>query len=682
MPYQGRQLGVGVRSRFIYTAAGGQTTFSGADSNGRTLAYQDGAYVDVFLNGVCLVPTTDFTATTKTSISLISGATASDVVEIVCYDIATMADTVSKSQGGTFDGAVTVDGNFTVDNGTIKLDGNYPTGTGNVALGNAALDDASLTGSYNTAIGSSALTANTTATYNTAVGYIALLANTSGQYNTAIGAATMEANTTGNENAALGLGALNRNTSGSYNTALGRSSLEFNTTASYNVAVGRQAMYLNTLGASNSALGQQALYSNTTGSHNTALGDNALALNTTQSYNTAVGNRAAYQNTTGVVTAFGHDAAGDNTTGLYNTAIGQSSLALNTTSSNNTAVGFTALYSNTGGSNTAVGMQALTNNTTASDNTALGYQAGYSNTTGFRNVFIGGRGAGYSVTTGYQNTFVGDYSGRLATTGNDNTFLGQYTGQAITTASGNTFIGASAGALVTSGQKNTILGKYTGNQGGLDIRTSSNNIVLSDGDGNPMMYWHGGLTSPIWILKNPTTNQWTMRFENTASSNPYGLFVQFPNAAPDDNIRNFIVCADSVADRFIVRSDGDVLNHDNSYGGISDQKLKQQITDASSQWDDIKALQVRKYKMNDDVEAYGDSDQHWRLGVIAQELEASGMSGLVKESPDTDADNNDLGTTTKTVKYSILYMKAVKALQEAMERIETLEAKVTALENA
>ena len=56
------------------------------------------------------------------------------------------------------------------------------------------------------------------------------------------------------------------------------------------------------------------------------------------------------------------------------------------------------------------------------------------------------------------------------------------------------------------------------------------------------------------------------------------------------------------------------------------------------------------------------------------------MSGLVKSSPDTDADNNDLGTVTKGVKYSILYMKAVKALQEAMTRIETLETKVAALE--
>jgi hypothetical protein len=84
--------------------------------------------------------------------------------------------------------------------------------------------------------------------------------------------------------------------------------------------------------------------------------------------------------------------------------------------------------------------------------------------------------------------------------------------------------------------------------------------------------------------------------------------------------------------------------------------------------------------MKSDV-ATGDSDAHWRLGVIAQEVEEAGMSGLIKNSPDKDADNNDLGTTTKEVKYSILYMKAVKALQEAMTRIETLEAKVTALEN-
>ena len=69
-----------------------------------------------------------------------------------------------------------------------------------------------------------------------------------------------------------------------------------------------------------------------------------------------------------------------------------------------------------------------------------------------------------------------------------------------------------------------------------------------------------------------------------------------------------------------------------------------------------------------------------RLGVIAQEVEAAGMSGLVLENIDRDEDMNDLGTVTKAVNYSILYMKAVKALQEAMTRIEALETKVTALE--
>ena len=53
----------------------------------------------------------------------------------------------------------------------------------------------------------------------------------------------------------------------------------------------------------------------------------------------------------------------------------------------------------------------------------------------------------------------------------------------------NTFVGASAGYNITTGAKNTILGRYDGNQGGLDIRTSSNYIVLSDGDGNPRMYY-------------------------------------------------------------------------------------------------------------------------------------------------------------------------------------------------
>jgi hypothetical protein len=119
---------------------------------------------------------------------------------------------------------------------------------------------------------------------------------------------------------------------------------------------------------------------------------------------------------------------------------------------------------------------------------------------------------------------------------------------------------------------------------------------------------------------------------------------------------------------FIVWTNGNVQNTNNSYTAISDIKLKENIVDANSQWDDIKALQVRNYNLKE-------GQTHRQIGLIAQEVEPL-SPGLVYESPDRDEDGNDLGTVTKSVNYSVLYMKAVKALQEAMERIETLEGMV------
>jgi hypothetical protein len=120
-----------------------------------------------------------------------------------------------------------------------------------------------------------------------------------------------------------------------------------------------------------------------------------------------------------------------------------------------------------------------------------------------------------------------------------------------------------------------------------------------------------------------------------------------------------------------VYSNGNVVNTNNSYGAISDIKLKENIVDADPQWDDLKALQVRKYNFKEET---GHST-HTQIGLIAQEAELV-SPGLVTESPDRDEDGNDLGTVTKSVNYSVLYMKAVKALQEAMERIEVLEQRL------
>ena len=140
---------------------------------------------------------------------------------------------------------------------------------------------------------------------------------------------------------------------------------------------------------------------------------------------------------------------------------------------------------------------------------------------------------------------------------------------------------------------------------------------------------------------------------------------------------------------FRVYTNGNVQNTNNNYGSISDQNLKENIIDATSQWDDIKALQVRKYNFR---EATG-HQTHTQLGLIAQEVETV-SPGLV-ETTDVregetcqDADGNQL-ESIKSINYSVLYMKAVKALQEAQTRIETLEsqhadllARVTALEAA
>lgn len=496
MPYLGRSPGTGVRSRYIYTATASQTAFSGADDNGATLSYMDGTYVDVYMNGVLLKPVTDYAATTKTSIVLTANAAASDLIEIITYDVASIADTVSKANGGTFDANVTIAGNATISddltvdtstlvvdatnnrvgvgnaapnatldvNGTIKLDGNYPVGTSNVALGDTALDDASFSGAN-----------------NVAVGHAAMSATTSGNFNSAVGAYSLSSNTTGSSNASSGSGALENNSIGS--------------------------------------------------------------------------------------------------------------------------------------SNSAFGAGALTANTTASNNTAVGKDAGGSNSTGENNTFLG-KGAGYSSTS-----------------------------------SSNTYVGHDAGLLITSGTKNTVLGRHNGNQHGLDIRTSNNQVVISDGDGNPRMYIDSNGANTLMSYSSNLTAR------NSNSAGTSNAFLTGIYSSTN------VVSGGTVSLR--LWTNGNIQNTNNSYTALSDQKLKENIVDANPQWDDIKALRVCNYNMIE-------GQTHRQIGLIAQEVETV-SPGLVYETPDKDDDGNDLGTVTKSVNYSVLYMKAVKALQEAMERIETLE---------
>jgi hypothetical protein len=246
-----------------------------------------------------------------------------------------------------------------------------------------------------------------------------------------------------------------------------------------------------------------------------------------------------------------------------------------------------------------------------------------------------------------------------------------YTEQMRIDSSGNVAIGTSTiGSapltLYSSASRTMYQGSSTGTGNGNGFTTGNN----------------GGADAFVWNYENgfiqfATNNTERMRIDSigsttiTCDATATGLKIVHAGGSGESR-RFFQGNYSSSTESYRVWTNGDVENTNGNYGAISDAKLKENVVDASSQWGDIKDIRVRNYN-------FIEGQTHTQIGVVAQEVETV-SPGLVSDRPDVDEDGNDLGTTTKSVKYSVLYMKAVKALQEAMERIETLEAKVAALE--
>jgi len=132
---------------------------------------------------------------------------------------------------------------------------------------------------------------------------------------------------------------------------------------------------------------------------------------------------------------------------------------------------------------------------------------------------------------------------------------------------------------------------------------------------------------------------------------------------------NHFVCANgNFTGIFLVRDSGNALNTNNSYGGLSDIKLKENIVDASPKLDKLNKVRVVNYNLKD-------NPNQKLIGVIAQELENI-FPSMIEESKDIDKDGNDLGTTTKSVKYSVFVPMLIKAIQEQQAQIEELKAKI------
>jgi hypothetical protein len=453
---------------------------------------------------------------------------------------------------------------------------------------------------------------------------------------------------TGNYNVALGSATLGVNTSGAQSFGGGWRSLWSNTTGSYNVALGHQSMYLNTTGSNNTALGFTAMQSNTTGGSNTAVGYNALQSNTTASNNTAVGYQAGYSNTTGNLTAIGKGALYSNTTGAGNTAVGDlNPLYFNTTGNFNVALGNQGLTSNTTGSNnTALGYQTLVYNTTASNNTAVGYQAGYSNTTGTQTTVFGAF-AGYSNTTANYNTFIGQNAGYF-TTGGSNTFIGQRS------------TGSGAGQYVTTGTKNTIIGGYDGNLGGLDIRTSSNYIVLSDGDGNPRFYLDGSGFGYLNTVTKRGLGQLSIDYAGNVAA---GMGINDSTSTGGSSFINFQTGG---------TNRGSISNSGNtavSYNTTSDYRLKENVAPMTGALATVAQLKPVTYDWI--------SDKSKGQGFIAHELQAIVPDCVTGEKDAVDAEGKPVYQGIDT---SFLVATLTAAIQELSTQVTTLQAQVTALQ--
>lgn len=128
-----------------------------------------------------------------------------------------------------------------------------------------------------------------------------------------------------------------------------------------------------------------------------------------------------------------------------------------------------------------------------------------------------------------------------------------------------------------------------------------------------------------------------------------------------------------------VRSTGACYNATGTYGTISDQRIKTDITPATSQIDDVKKVQFVKYRLKRNMQQVkeaiqagldppedddpADDDSPHLLGVLAQQLEDAGMSQLVYQTEDG----------IKHVKTSVLQLKCFKALQELITRVDNLE---------
>ena len=124
MPYIGTQP-KDVRSfgkvQFDFTATQGQTAFTGADDDGKTLGFTEGQ-IQVYVNGI-LMDASDYTTSNTNTVTLVSAANLNDIITVVALQTDIPNSDYVPISGGTFSGDMNFSGDLTVGATAIHVDG-------------------------------------------------------------------------------------------------------------------------------------------------------------------------------------------------------------------------------------------------------------------------------------------------------------------------------------------------------------------------------------------------------------------------------------------------------------------------------------------------------------------------------------------------------------------------------
>jgi hypothetical protein len=166
------------------------------------------------------------------------------------------------------------------------------------------------------------------------------------------------------------------------------------------------------------------------------------------------------------------------------------------------------------------------------------------------------------------------------------------------------------------------------------------------------------------------TNTTATVISSHAGTDPYGFLVRH-NTTKNNGTNYFYYAEENSVQRFAVYTNGGIANYQANNVNLSDSRAKKNITKAGSYWDIIKAIEFDKYQYKDQ------KDQRNLLGVMAQQVESVYPEWVSNAGNFGKADD---GTNLKSVYEQQIQYGVNIVVQEAMKRIEVLEAKIKELQ--